>query len=175
MNNPDNPSNQHLTNAGKHLQNLAVVLVIMLLAQFALVNSAESCDSLEELIDLLKTYGIFLLLLYVVGIYLIYASGNELTNAGKVSSLNNRHINLTDFKPIDEKNPSENEERLIPPMEFSTADGILRCYTNNNFGKINPGNNVTINDKPAEDGKYKLGFMWYIVVKDGLVVEVTPF
>jgi hypothetical protein len=175
MNNPDNPSSQHLTNAGKHLQNLAVVLVIMLLAQFALVNSAESCDSLEELIDLLKNYGIFLLLLYVVGIYLIYASGNELTNAGKVSALNNRHINSTDFMPIDEKMHSVNEESSFPPMEFSTPQGVIQCFSNNAVGNVNIGDKITMGDKPAKDGKYKLGFMWYIVVKDGHVVDLPFF
>ena len=36
-------------------------------------------------------------------------------------------------------------------------------------------NKVYKNDLPAEDGKYKLGFMDYIIVDNGIIVDITSF
>lgn len=43
------------------------------------------------------------------------------------------------------------------------------------FDRGSPEKNEMVfqNDLPARDGKYKMGFMWYIYVKDGRVVKTT--
>ncbi len=60
------------------------------------------------------------------------------------------------------------------------------CVTyNTNRGKItiekqegfNPaiGDFAYQNDTVAPDGKYKLGFLWYIFVKDGKIIKTSSF
>jgi hypothetical protein len=45
------------------------------------------------------------------------------------------------------------------------------------FGKVIPltNNKVYQNDSPASDGKYKLDFMHYIIVKNGIIIDLTCF
>jgi len=55
-----------------------------------------------------------------------------------------------------------------------TNKGILEIeQTHVSFSEFHPGQKVFLNGKPAPDGKYNLGFMWTIYVKDGLVKKHT--
>lgn len=175
MNNSDNQKNYYLITAGRYLQALALVMGVFLLAQLSFVNSAESCDSILEFKDVLQYYKILFCILFIAAVCLIYLSGIKLSEAGKGLNANNRIVGPDNVKPhVKEKSQIE-EEVSFPPMEFSTPKGNIFCYSNNAVGNVNIGDKVLQNDKPAQDGKYKLGFMWYIIVKEGRVKETTLF
>lgn len=54
-----------------------------------------------------------------------------------------------------------------PPIEYQTSKGIIKIpRTLNRIGQP-----ITLNDLPAPDGKYKLYFMDYIYVSNGLIVK----
>jgi hypothetical protein len=59
--------------------------------------------------------------------------------------------------------------------EFETDKGIIKVELNFKGAIPAINNRVFQNDKPAENGKYKLGFMDYIVVKNGIMVDNTLF
>ena len=58
-------------------------------------------------------------------------------------------------------------------VSYPSDKGILRVTQKlkSNYPEI--GNNVTLKNKPAPDGKYKLGFMWYIHIKKGTISDIS--
>jgi len=62
------------------------------------------------------------------------------------------------------KKPLE-EKAVISRKKFDTPDGYLVVELTE--PDIAVGNKVLLDDKKAPDGKYKLGFLTYIYVKDG--------
>lgn len=69
---------------------------------------------------------------------------------------------------------------LTPPKPrsigvFKTNKGDIKVELHLAGGYPAINNKVFQDDKPAQDGKYKLGFMNYIIVKDGVIVNFTAF
>lgn len=62
-----------------------------------------------------------------------------------------------------------------PICEFKTNKGIITVKLNFKGAAPAMNNKVYQNGSPANDGKYKLGFMNYIVIKNGLIVDLTSF
>ena len=62
-----------------------------------------------------------------------------------------------------------------PTGDFKTDKGIIRVELNFKNAIPAMNNRVYQNGSPANNGKYKLGFMNYIVVKNGLIVDLTLF
>ena len=62
-----------------------------------------------------------------------------------------------------------------PLEKFKTDKGDI--FVELLFENANPclNNKVFQNNIPAENGKYKLGFMDYIIIKDGIVIDMTIF
>ncbi|MBJ6119637.1 hypothetical protein JAO76_15610 [Pontibacter sp. BT310] len=58
---------------------------------------------------------------------------------------------------------------------FSTKDGKIEILKASSSNIEAPGNPVLLNGHTAPDGKYKLEFMFYIYVKDGVLVKSTIF
>jgi hypothetical protein len=65
----------------------------------------------------------------------------------------------------------ENEKMVERFLE--TREGTLKVMTEKNTGPYHIGDVVTLNDQPCPDGKYKLGFMEYIVVENSKVKQFT--
>jgi len=65
--------------------------------------------------------------------------------------------------------------KLKTTDEFETDKG--KIIVELNFEGANPAmyNKVYQNHTPAKDGKYKLGFMNYLVIKDGIIFDFTVF
>ena len=62
---------------------------------------------------------------------------------------------------------------LVP---YETDKGTIEIeQTHNSYIDINYERKVLLNGQLAPDGKYKLGFMWYICVKNGLVTNINFF
>jgi hypothetical protein len=58
---------------------------------------------------------------------------------------------------------------------FQTNKGELKVELNFDGAQPAMNNKVFQNDAPAKDGKYKLGFMNYLVIKNGTIVDMTAF
>lgn len=59
---------------------------------------------------------------------------------------------------------------LVP---YETDKGTIEIEQINNSDEYYLGRRVLLNGQLAPDGKYKLGFLWYIYVKNGLVTNIT--
>lgn len=67
------------------------------------------------------------------------------------------------------------QPRLKPIVKYRTDHGEITIELNFENAIPAMNNKVYINDLPAEDGKYKLGFMDYIIVNNGIIVDLTSF
>lgn len=65
--------------------------------------------------------------------------------------------------------------KLKPIGLFQTDKGEIKVELNFEGAIPAISNNVYQNDEVATDGKYKLGFMNYIVIKNGIIVDLTMF
>ena len=63
----------------------------------------------------------------------------------------------------------------IPPpkyvrvVSYSVREGTLEIHQKDSYGFYEVGDKVFLNGKPAPDGRYSMGFLWHIDVKDGRV------
>lgn len=64
---------------------------------------------------------------------------------------------------------------LKPSRMFPTDIAVITVELN--FEEAIPAinNKVYINNEPAKDGKYKLGFMNFLIIKGGKIVNITAF
>jgi hypothetical protein len=88
--------------------------------------------------------------------------------------LENRYINNKENKSVG--NSSQKPE--IKPnvlVTYQTDKGSLSIEQPNEHTFPEPGNNTFINGRPAPNGKFKFGFMWFVHVKEGKVSNVTLF
>ncbi|MBF8963903.1 hypothetical protein I0P70_11645 [Pontibacter sp. FD36] len=58
---------------------------------------------------------------------------------------------------------------------FKTSKGRLEILKNSSDYVASRGNRVLLNGKLAPDGKYQLDFMWYIHIKEGLIIKESIF
>ena len=73
-------------------------------------------------------------------------------------------------EPLEETLTEKNDENEPLPVKtsiFSTEYGNISIQQKNN--DIELGDNVLLDGKPARDGRYKLGTLYYISVKNGRV------
>lgn len=71
---------------------------------------------------------------------------------------------------ITPKNPN-----LKPIGEFETDKGKIKVELNFEGAIPALNNKVYQNDTPVQDGKYKLGFMNYLIIKNGIIIDMTIF
>lgn len=84
--------------------------------------------------------------------------------------------NIEDTTGIRIEQPSIITNQEIVLMAHKSDKGTLEIeQTHRSHPDINPGRKAFKNGKPAPDGKYKLDFMWYVHIKDGLVLKTTFF
>ena len=79
-------------------------------------------------------------------------------------------IETTGIELIDIKQLKETEVVIVA---FETDKGKIEIEQNNSFSYPEPGKKAFLNGKPAATGKYKFGFMWYVHIENGMVIEVT--
>lgn len=75
-------------------------------------------------------------------------------------------------------NQSENhtlEKDEIKYIIFNTDRGILKVEQDKLFTNPLKGSNVSLDGKTAPEGKYKVGFMWFIHIRDGKFWKTTVF
>lgn len=70
-------------------------------------------------------------------------------------------------------NPVQN--KIKPFGVFKTDKGDIKVELNLEGAIPAMNNKVFQNDAQAKDGKYKLGFMNYIVIRNGIIVDLTSF
>jgi hypothetical protein len=85
---------------------------------------------------------------------------------------------------VENKSTAENTTELVinPSQSILKSMGLFKTDKGEisvelNFEGAIPAlnNKVYQNDKPANDGKYKLGFMNYLIIQDGTIVDMTSF
>jgi DnaJ-class molecular chaperone len=86
------------------------------------------------------------------------------------------------FKTIIESDKKENSQkkenskkREIPIGVYLTDKGEIEVELNFEHAIPSKNNKVYQNNLPAINGKYKLGFLDYIVVKNGIIIDITSF
>lgn len=83
-------------------------------------------------------------------------------------------INTDQKRETNSKKDSQNKSK-ITAKQFKTDQGYITVELN--FLGADPAMNNLVyqNDRVAKDGKYKLGFWNYILVKNGKIVDLTMF
>ncbi len=85
-------------------------------------------------------------------------------------------INSESKKRNQSKNNYQQESKLNKPIsDFKTDKGLIRVELNFKDDIPAMDNKVYQNGSPAKNGKYRLGFMDYIIVRNGLIVDLTFF
>ena len=104
----------------------------------------------------------------------------ELNSIEKVLDfLNQKYIEPNLFNKV--INVSENKIHKIDDIKtpeinfemFETKKGLLKIELNNQYSNPEKGNRVYLNNTPAPSGKYKLDFLWYIHVENGIITAIT--
>jgi len=102
---------------------------------------------------------------------------NILTNEEYKKIIEELDSNLHKEKP--EIRKDERTITLEPEVVFfahKSNKGVLDIeQTHNSFSDIKRGQKVFMNGAPAPNGKYKLDFMWYVHIKDELILKTTLF
>jgi len=74
-------------------------------------------------------------------------------------------------------NTNKKQEKVKPEnviYDYETSKGKLEIEQNHNFyPDIDPGKKALLNGLQAPTGKYKLGFMWYVHIENGIVTKVS--
>lgn len=87
---------------------------------------------------------------------------------------NGRRFNISnDSTAVVKKDSGEQTKKTLVDYTYKCAKGTL--IIQQEFYHPNKGENVLLNGMKAPDGKYKLGFMNYIAVENGMVKELTMF
>lgn len=87
-----------------------------------------------------------------------------------------RVINSESNKNNQSRNNNKQESKSNKPIgEFKTDKGIIKVELNFKGAIPALNNKVYQNGSPAINGKYKLGFMNFIVIKNGIIVDLTSF
>jgi hypothetical protein len=76
------------------------------------------------------------------------------------------------------KNNRNNRQEKAKPenvlYNYDTSKGKLEIEQNHNsYPDINPGKKALLNGVQAPTGKYKLGFMWYVHIENGIVRKIS--
>lgn len=84
--------------------------------------------------------------------------------------------NIEETTGIRIEQPKIPDKPVIVLMAHKSDKGTLEIeQTQSSYPDINPGRKAFMSGKPASDGKYKLDFMWYVHIKDGLVLKISFF
>jgi len=70
---------------------------------------------------------------------------------------------------------SQSQPKSKPIGLFQTDKGEIKVELNFEGAIPALNNKVYHNDAAARDGKYKLGFMNYLIIKDGTIIDLTSF
>ncbi|GAB2549315.1 hypothetical protein [Rufibacter soli] len=71
-----------------------------------------------------------------------------------------------------------NHNKIAPKVKvekYTTSKGIIEIETEGIYNTVSIGNPVYTNKNPTPNGKYKIGFLFYIHIKDGLISDITLF
>jgi hypothetical protein len=107
---------------------------------------------------------------YQTGVNHLIEILNPIIEADKEVENENAALKIDPFEM-----PPGNEAIKLPPSsdiisaDYQTKNGILTL----SGVYITPGKKIikaTIKGKPAPDGRYKLVFMWYVTIKNGVVI-----
>jgi hypothetical protein len=84
--------------------------------------------------------------------------------------------NIEDTTDIITKNPTKENRTKYVLMPYETDQGTLEIeQKQNSFPEIYEGRNAFINGLKAPDGKYKLGYRFYVYILDGQVSGESLF
>lgn len=72
-------------------------------------------------------------------------------------------------------NNSKSEDEIRSTVEFSTDRGKIKIELNFRGAVPALKNKVYQNNTLAEDGKYKLGFMYYLTIRGGIIDDITLY
>jgi hypothetical protein len=71
--------------------------------------------------------------------------------------------------------PKKTIEAKLVLMPYETDKGKLEIEQEHKSYPDIIGRNAFLNERIAPDGKYKLGFMWYIYIKNGQIIKISLF
>lgn len=102
----------------------------------------------------------------------------------KIKELNNNYPTIDEEiknckSKIDaiKSNINNRQEKVKPEnvlYDYETSKGKLEIEQNQSSNSdINPVKKALLNGQQAPTGKYKLGFMWYVHIENGIVTKVS--
>ncbi len=107
-----------------------------------------------------------LLIFPIIGIWLIKSRLEKLKFSEIIDENDTKEVNPIEYDPnkiID----AITDEKTLTKTEYKCNEGVIAIYQE--YTNPNNGEKVFLNNKRAADGKYKIGFMNYITVKDGCI------
>lgn len=113
--------------------------------------------------------------------YAVFVNENkyegELNSIDKIYDFLRKKYLDTSVKTINVNNTSQTKNSSKPKFirSFKTNKGDVTIEVNFEGAMPSINNKVFQNDISAKDGKYKIGFMDYIIVKNGVIVNFTAF
>ena len=165
-------SNNYINQIGKSILTTAIIIIIYKLTFHFLILEGDISNidegdypiylSYEELQNPFLFYckiGFyeFLILLpfvYIIKVLISRKKNNSISNENSDDGIENIEI-----------------EKIVE-YSIKTREGILKIEAKHHV-VYDIGDLVTLNDQPCPDGKYKLGFMLYIVVENSKVKQIT--
>lgn len=60
-------------------------------------------------------------------------------------------------------------------LVYESDKGKIEIQTGSSYDHPRPGKKAFLDGKPAPDGRYKFGFMWYVYIKNGTITKVGFF
>ncbi|MGZ3932030.1 MAG: hypothetical protein ACXVP0_11855 [Bacteroidia bacterium] len=63
------------------------------------------------------------------------------------------------------------KEQSFKPVAYNTKEGVVTILQE--YDRPNAREKISLNGAPLTDGRYKIGFMSYVIVKRGRVVRIT--
>ncbi len=90
----------------------------------------------------------------------------------KIVLLYNNEVILKD--KLEDKPLVQNFPKIIQ-VSFITNKGKIEIELNSIYDYPEPGKKAYKNGHLAPDGKYKIKFMWYVHIKNGIITKITLF
>ena len=133
--------------------------------EYSYGSHSSSTDTISVTSIIIGIIGLISLITFFVMAKALANISNEIRNTNRIVSAWSKETGIGYSKPV-EKQIEENQKYFDLKYQTKKGDLIIRSSLESGFKN---GYNAYIGNEPAPDGKYTLGFMWSINIKDGKV------
>jgi len=142
---------------------IMLICAVSLNAQYESTSNASSISVTDVIAGIIGIIAIITFFVMAQALYNISKATRETT---RIISAWSRETGIGFVKPVD---PPLVEKPKYQSLKYDTNKGKLEIQSTMEDGFRN-GNLAFIDGKVAPDGKYKLGFMWSVIIKDGKII-----